>query len=198
MQLPWGSESDLIGIVDLIEMKAIRYLDDLGKDQEIVDIPAELAEKADAAREALIDAVATFDDDLAETYLETGEVDSEQLKAAIRKATLALEINPVLCGSAFKNKGVQPLLDAVLDYLPSPLDVPPVTGVVDVKGSDEVRRGDPRDQRLRAVRRAGLQDHGRPVRRQADLLPRLLGQARGGLAASSTSPRATASGSAAS
>ncbi len=137
VQLPWGSESDLIGIVDLIGMKAIRYLDDLGKDQEIVDIPAELAEKAEAAREALIDAVATFDDDLAETYLETGEVDSEQLKAAIRKATLALEINPVLCGSAFKNKGVQPLLDAVLDYLPSPLDVPPVTGVVDVRGSDE-------------------------------------------------------------
>jgi elongation factor G len=137
VQLPWGAESDLIGIVDLIEMKAIRYLDDLGKDQEIVDIPAELAEKAEAAREALIDAVATFDDDLAEAYLETGEVDSEQLKAAIRKATLALEINPVLCGSAFKNKGVQPLLDAVLDYLPSPLDVPPVTGVVEVRGSDE-------------------------------------------------------------
>jgi elongation factor G len=139
VQLPWGSESDLIGIVDLIEMKAIRYLDDLGKDQEIVDIPAELVEKAEAAREALIDAVATFDDDLAEAYLETGEVDSAQLKAAIRKATLALEINPVLCGSAFKNKGVQPLLDAVLDYLPSPLDVPPVTGVVVVRGSDEPR-----------------------------------------------------------
>jgi len=137
VQLPWGAESDLIGIVDLIEMKAIRYLDDLGKDQEIVDIPAELAEKAEAAREALIDAVATFDDDLAEAYLETGEVDSAQLKAAIRKATLALEINPVLCGSAFKNKGVQPLLDAVLDYLPSPLDVPAVTGVVEVRGSDE-------------------------------------------------------------
>jgi elongation factor G len=137
VQLPWGSESDLIGIVDLIEMKAIRYLDDLGKDQEIVDIPAELVEKAEAAREALIDAVATFDDDLAEAYLETGEVDSAQLKAAIRKATLALEINPVLCGSAFKNKGVQPLLDAVLDYLPSPLDVPAVTGVVEVRGSDE-------------------------------------------------------------
>jgi len=137
VQLPWGAESDLIGIVDLIEMKAIRYLDDLGKDQEIVDIPAELADKAEAAREALIDAVSTFDDDLAEAYLETGDVEADQLKAAIRKATLAMEITPVLCGSAFKNKGVQPLLDAVLDYLPSPLDVPPVTGTVEVKGQDE-------------------------------------------------------------
>jgi len=137
VQLPWGAESDLIGIVDLIEMRAIRYLDDLGKDQEIVDIPAELADKAEAAREALIDAVSTFDDDLAEAYLETGDVEADQLKAAIRKATLAMEITPVLCGSAFKNKGVQPLLDAVLDYLPSPLDVPPVTGTVEVKGQDE-------------------------------------------------------------
>ena len=140
VQLPWGAEADLIGIVDLIGMKAIRYLDDLGKDQEIVDIPAELAEKADAARETLIDAVSTFDDDLAEAYLEHGDVEPEQLKAAIRGATLALHMTPVFCGSAFKNKGVQPLLDAVLDYLPSPLDIPPVVGTVDVKGSDEPRQ----------------------------------------------------------
>ncbi len=140
VQLPWGAEADLIGIVDLIGMKAIRYLDDLGKDQEIVDIPAELAEKADAARETLIDAVSTFDDDLAEAYLENGDVEPEQLKAAIRGATLALHMTPVFCGSAFKNKGVQPLLDAVLDYLPSPLDIPPVVGTVDVKGSDEPRQ----------------------------------------------------------
>ncbi len=140
VQLPWGAEADLIGIVDLIGMKAIRYLDDLGKDQEIVDIPAELAEKADAARETLIDAVSTFDDDLAEAYLEHGDVEPDQLKAAIRGATLALHMTPVFCGSAFKNKGVQPLLDAVLDYLPSPLDIPPVVGTVDVKGSDEPRQ----------------------------------------------------------
>jgi elongation factor G len=139
VQLPWGAEADLVGIVDLIAMKAIRYLDDLGKDVEIVDIPAELKDRADEAREILIDAVSTFDDELAEAYLETGDVDEAQLKAAIRKATLALEMTPVLCGSAFKNKGVQPLLDAVLDYLPSPLDVPPVTGMVDVRGSDEPR-----------------------------------------------------------
>ena len=144
VQLPWGAESDLIGIVDLIGMKAIRYLDDLGKEQEIVDIPAEMADKAEAAREHLINEVSNFDDDLAEAYLENGDVEPEQLKAAIRKATLAIELTPVFCGSAFKNKGVQPLLDAVLDYLPSPLDVPPVTGTVE-KGGEEVEETRPAD-----------------------------------------------------
>jgi elongation factor G len=137
VQLPWGAEGDFIGIIDLIGMKAIRYLDDLGKEQEIVDIPDELVAAAAAARETLIDEVSHFDDSLAETYLETGDVPIDQLKAAIRKATLSIEMTPVFCGSAFKNKGVQPLLDAVLDYLPSPLDVPPVTGLVDVRGQDE-------------------------------------------------------------
>jgi elongation factor G len=137
VQLPWGAESDFIGIIDLIGMKAIRYLDDLGKEQEIVDIPDDLAAAAAAARETLIDEVSHFDDSLAETYLETGDVPIDQLKAAIRKATLSIELTPVFCGSAFKNKGVQSLLDAVLDYLPSPLDVPPVTGLVDVRGQDE-------------------------------------------------------------
>ena len=144
VQLPWGAESDLVGIVDLIGMKAIRYLDDLGKEQEIVDIPAELADKAEAAREHLINEVSNFDDDLAEAYLENGDVEPEQLKAAIRKATLAIELTPVFCGSAFKNKGVQPLLDAVLDYLPSPLDVPPVTGTVE-KNGEEVEETRPAD-----------------------------------------------------
>src|SRR5205085_5217461 len=116
------------GIVDLVEMKAVRYLDDLGKQQEVVEIPADMADEAAAAREALIDAVSHFDDELAEQYLETGDVPVAQLKAAIRQAVLAIDLTPVFCGSAFKNKGVQPLLDAVIDYLPSPLDVPPVTG----------------------------------------------------------------------
>jgi elongation factor G len=144
VQLPWGAESDLVGIVDLIGMKAIRYLDDLGKEQEIVDIPAEMADKAEAAREHLINEVSNFDDDLAEAYLENGDVEPEQLKAAIRKATLAIQLTPVFCGSAFKNKGVQPLLDAVLDYLPSPLDVPPVTGTVEKNGEvvEETRPAD--------------------------------------------------------
>jgi elongation factor G len=135
VQLPIGAEGDFAGIVDLVGMKAVRYLDDLGKEQEVVDIPADLQEAAEAAREELIDAVSHFDDELAEKYLEEGDVPIEQLKAAIRKAVLAIELTPVFCGSAFKNKGVQPLLDAVLDYLPSPLDVPPVTG-------QEIRKGD--------------------------------------------------------
>jgi elongation factor G len=144
VQLPWGAEADLIGLIDLIEMNAIRYLDDLGKDVEIGEIPAEYADAAAEAREHLINELSNFDDDLAEAYLENGEVEVAQLKAALRKATLGLQINPVFCGSAFKNKGVQPLLDAVLDYLPSPLDVPPVTGIVTVKGEehDEQRPAD--------------------------------------------------------
>jgi elongation factor G len=134
VQLPWGAESEFKGIVDLIGMKAIHYLDELGKEQEVIEIPDELREGAEAARELLIDEVSHFDDELAELYLEEGDVPEERLKAAIRKATLAIELTPVFCGSAFKNKGVQPLLDAVLDYLPSPLDVPAVRGVELLKG----------------------------------------------------------------
>jgi elongation factor G len=134
VQLPIGAEAEFEGIIDLIGMKAIRYLDELGKEQEIVDIPDAYKDAAEQAREELIDAVSHFDDELAEAYLENGDVDIDQLKAAIRKATLSIEMTPVFCGSAFKNKGVQPLLDAVLDYLPSPLDVPPVTGIELVKG----------------------------------------------------------------
>jgi elongation factor G len=135
VQLPIGAEAEFEGIIDLIGMKAIRYLDELGKEQEIVDIPDAYKEAADAAREELIDAVSHFDDELAEAYLENGDVPIDQLKAAIRKSTLAIEMTPVFCGSAFKNKGVQPLLDAVLDYLPSPLDVPAIVG-------QEVRKGE--------------------------------------------------------
>src|SRR3989440_4480638 len=141
VQLPWGSEGDFIGIIDVIGMKAIRYLDDLGKEQEVVDIPAELVDEAEHAREHLLNVLSELDDELAEPALEElgggDAVPAETLKASIRKETLAIAMTPVFCGSAFKNKGVQPLLDAVLDYLPSPLDVPPVTGLVDVRGSDE-------------------------------------------------------------
>ncbi|QEC50301.1 elongation factor G [Baekduia soli] len=136
VQLPIGAEADLIGIIDLVAMKAIIYNDDLGKDFDVVEIPEEHRDRADEAREALIDAVTTFDDDLAEAYLENGDVEVPQLKAAIRKAVLELGITPVFCGSAFKNKGVQPLLDAVVDYLPSPLDVPPVEGIVEARNGD--------------------------------------------------------------
>jgi elongation factor G len=136
VQLPIGAEADLVGIIDLVGMKAIIYKDDLGKDFDVIDIPDDQKDRADQAREALIDAVTTFDDDLAEAYLENGDVEIDQLKAAIRKAVLSLGITPVFCGSAFKNKGVQPLLDAVIDYLPSPLDVPAVEGIVEARNGD--------------------------------------------------------------
>jgi elongation factor G len=136
VQLPIGAESDFRGIVDLIEMKAIIYKDELGKEQDIIDIPAELADEAAAAREHLLEEVSHYDDELLEMILEEQEIPADRLKQAIRKATLGIKLTPVLCGSSFKNKGVQPLLDAVLDYLPSPLDVPPIEGVEPAKGSE--------------------------------------------------------------
>jgi elongation factor G len=139
IQLPIGAESDFLGIVDLVSMKAIVYKDDLGKEQEEVEIPEHLAEAAAAAREHLLEEVSHYDDGLLELLLEEAEIPEERLKQAIRKASLESAMTPVLCGSSFKNKGVQPLLDAVIDYLPSPLDVPPVTGTELVKGSEEER-----------------------------------------------------------
>ncbi len=135
IQLPIGAEADFRGIIDLVTMKAIVYQDELGKNQEVIDIPDELAAKADAAREHLLEEVSHYDDELVEMILEEQEISPERLKQAIRKATLEIEMTPVLCGSSFKNKGVQPLLDAVLDFLPSPLEVPPVEGVEPAKGS---------------------------------------------------------------
>jgi elongation factor G len=137
IQLPIGAEGDFRGIVDLVENKAIVYKDDLGREQETVEIPAELADEAAAAREHLLEEVSHYDDGLVEMILEDQEIPVERLKAAIRKAALELKLTPVLCGSSFKNKGVQPLLDAILDYLPSPLDVPPVEGIEPVRGQDE-------------------------------------------------------------
>ena len=128
LQLPIGRESDFNGIVDLIEMKAIVYRDELGTRWDSVDIPPEVAALAEEHRHRLLEAVADQDDAVMEAYLEGREIPPQQLRAAIRKATLSIAITPVLCGSSFKNKGVQPLLDAVVDYLPSPLDVPPVVG----------------------------------------------------------------------
>ncbi|MGI8728548.1 MAG: elongation factor G [Solirubrobacteraceae bacterium] len=140
LQLPVGAESDFKGIIDLIGMMAIVYKDDLGKDQDVIEIPPEYAEAAAEAREFLISQLADVDDGIAELFLEDAEIPKELVKAAIRKATLAIEITPVLCGSAFKNKGVQPLLDAVLDYLPSPLEVKPIEGITMLKGGED---GDP-------------------------------------------------------
>ena len=127
IQLPIGAEADFRGAVDLINMKAIVYKDELGKDVVIEDIPAEIADEAEAAREHLLEEVSHYDDELVEMILEEQEIPQDRLVAAVRKATLDIKMTPVLCGSSFKNKGVQPLLDAVIDFLPSPLDVPPVT-----------------------------------------------------------------------
>ena len=137
IQLPIGAESEFLGLIDLINMKAIIYKDELGKDIEITEIPAEYADAANAARETLLDEVSHYDDELVEMILEDAEIPKEKLVAAIRKATLDIKLTPVLCGSSFKNKGVQPLLDAVLDFLPSPLDVPPIEGMEPVRGEDD-------------------------------------------------------------
>ncbi len=136
IQLPIGAEGDFAGVIDLVEMKAITYADEMGSDQLTGEIPEELLAEAQAAREHLLEEASNHDDQLVELIIEEADVPVDVLKRAIRAATLGIHFTPVLCGSSFKNKGVQPLLDAVIDYLPSPLDVPPVEGV-DPK-SDEV------------------------------------------------------------
>jgi elongation factor G len=140
VQLPIGQEDAHVGVVDLVEMQAIVYEDELGQSFTVGEIPAELAAAAHEAHHALIDAIAEHDDDLMETYLEDEtSVTPEMIRRALRTGTLADAITPVLLGSAFKNKGVQPLLDAVVDYLPSPLDVPAVQGT-DPASEDEITR----------------------------------------------------------
>ena len=145
IQLPIGVESDFLGIVDLVAMKAVLYKDELGKEVSVEDIPAHLADAAQAARDHLLEEVSQYDDELLELLLEEQEVPSDLLVAAVRKATLSSQLTPVLCGSSFKNKGVQPLLDAVIAYLPSPLDVPPMMGLEPVRGGEDrevVRKAD--------------------------------------------------------
>jgi elongation factor G len=134
IQLPIGAEADFRGIIDLVEMKAITYNDDLGKDVVEGEIPDDHKDIAAAAREHLLEEVSHYDDELVELILEEAEIPVDRLKAAIRKATLDIKLTPVLCGSSFKNKGVQPLLDAVIAYLPSPLDVPAIEGDPMAKG----------------------------------------------------------------
>jgi elongation factor G len=144
LQLPIGAEADFKGVVDLVNMKAIIWRDEeLGAKFDVVDIPAELADDAHSYHHELIDVVSQYDDVVLEKYLEDeNSVTADDLKRAIRKATISDGLVPVLTGSAFKNKGVQPLLDAVVDYLPSPLDLPPTTGT-DTKGNELERKADP-------------------------------------------------------
>ena len=140
VQLPIGAEENFAGVIDLIEMQAIVYKDDLGQEFETTDIPAEFAEQAHEYHHQMVDAISHFDDEVLEAYIEDeSSVTADMIRRAVRAATIADEITPVLLGSAFKNKGVQPLLDAVIDFLPNPLDVPPMIGI-DPKTGAEIER----------------------------------------------------------
>ena len=139
IQLPIGSEADFRGIIDLVEMKADIYYDDLGKDMRVEEIPEDMRELAERYRNQMLEAVSDFDDEIMELYLEGEEVPQDKIRAAIRRATLAVKMVPVVCGTSYRNKGVQKLLDAIVDYLPSPLDIPPVEGVNPKTGETEER-----------------------------------------------------------
>ncbi len=140
IQLPIGAEDTFKGLIDLVEMKAYVYYDDLGKDERVEEIPADMKDKADEYRAALIEAVAEQDEELMMKYLEGEELTTEEIKATIRKATIANEMVPVLCGTSYRNKGVQNLLDAVVAYMPAPTDIPPIQGVVPRTGEETERR----------------------------------------------------------
>src|ERR687891_517877 len=130
VQLPWGTEDAFVGVLDLVEMKGLRWTSEKGEEWETVEIPEDLHETALEWRHRLYEQLADHHEALMEKYVEGEEPQAKELREALREATLAVEGTPVLCGSAFKNKGIQPLLDAVVDYLPSPADVPPIEGVV--------------------------------------------------------------------
>src|SRR5437660_629966 len=141
VQLPWGKEQEFIGVIDLIEMKALHWADEhgMGEEWETLEIPADLRPVAEQARHDLFEKLADHDPEVMEKYVHEDDPTPEELRRAIRKATLEVTGTPVLCGSAFKNKAIQPLLDAVVAYLPSPVDVPPVTGRAP-NGRDEISR----------------------------------------------------------
>jgi elongation factor G len=146
VQLPIGAEDEFVGVIDLITNRALVWKDDLGTEYEYQDVPADMEDEVAEARTALIEACADYDDELMELYLEEQEIPHERIVKSLRQATIDLQVTPVLCGSAFKNKGVQPLLDAIVDLLPSPLDIPPVQGHVPDKdgqpGEEDSRPAD--------------------------------------------------------
>ncbi len=139
IQLPIGAEDEFKGIIDLVEMQAYVYYDDLGKDIRVEEIPEDMVEKAEEYREALMECVAEQDDELMEKYFAGEDITIEEIKACIRKATIANEMVPVVCGTSYRNKGVQKVLDAIVDYMPSPLDVPAIKGVNPDTDEEEVR-----------------------------------------------------------
>lgn len=139
IQIPIGAEEDFIGMIDLVKMEAEIYKDDMGTEIEITEVPEEYKAKAEEWRENMIEKVSEYDEDLMMAYLEGEEVTEEMIKSAIRKGTLAVEMTPVTCGSSYKNKGVQLLLDAIIDYLPAPIDIPAITGVDPATEEEEER-----------------------------------------------------------
>ena len=178
IQIPIGREDQFQGVIDLVEMKAIYYRDDLGNNDRRRRHPGRAPRpRPRSTATSMIEAVAEMDDELTHKYLEGEELTVAEIKRGLRLGTLTTRIIPVLTGSALRNKGIQKMLDAVVDYLPSPLDVPPMIGL----DPRDRRRGHPDAGRQRAVQRARLQDRRRPVRRQARLLPGLLGHAQGRL-----------------
>ena len=142
IQLPIGKEADFLGIIDLVEMKAYIYHDDLGKDISEEEIPADMAELAAEYHEKMLDAVSMFDDEIMEMYLEGQDIPKDRIRKAIRKATCAVEMIPVTCGTSYRNKGIQRLLDAIVDYMPSPLDIPAIKGVNPKTDEEEERPSD--------------------------------------------------------
>lgn len=146
IQLPIGIEDTFKGVIDLIRMKSLTYVDEsMGADYVLGEIPADMMDEALAYREKLISAITDYDDAMTEKYLEGKEITEEEIKRALRKATIDIKVIPVLCGSSFKNKGVQPLLDAVIDFLPSPLDIKKVVGINPNTGAEDVRKADDGD-----------------------------------------------------
>ncbi|MBR0353451.1 MAG: elongation factor G [Oscillospiraceae bacterium] len=142
IQLPIGAEDSFKGIVDLVDMNSRVYYDDLGKDMRTEPIPDDMKDLAEEYRNNLLEAVSDFDDEIMELYLEGEDVPADKIRAAIRKATVAVKMVPVTCGTSYKNKGVQKLLDAIVDYMPSPLDIPPIEGINPKSGEPEVRHSD--------------------------------------------------------
>ena len=142
IQLPIGKEADFLGIIDLVEMKAYIYHDDLGKDISEEEIPADMAELAAEYHEKLLDAVSMFDDEIMEMYLEGQDIPKDRIRKAIRQATCAVEMIPITCGTSYRNKGIQRLLDAIVDYMPSPLDIPAIRGVNPKTDEEEERPSD--------------------------------------------------------
>ena len=193
IQLPIGAESDFIGVVDLVEMRALTWRGEVqkGEDYTVEEIPADMADVVAEYREKLVEAVAETDDDLMESYLGGEELTIEQIKSGIRRIVTERLAYPVLCGSAFKNKGVQPMLDAVIDYLPSPYDLPPVEGTLP-DGETPASRKPSKDEPFSAL---AFKIAAHPFFGKLDLHPGLLGPGRRGHPRSSTRPRTARSAS---